>query len=324
MRRGGRILTVPDYETLMLPVLKITADGCETIPEAIPSLVEKFGLTPEEASQMLPSGKQTVIANRAHWARNYMSHAGLVTQKKRGHYEISPDGKTLLASAPDRIDKNTLLGFSSFAQWYSKSVSRKRYVDADEGTESNASDGNPEKAIETATPEEVIDSAAHAIETELASSLLLEVLGLSPVRFERLILDLLRAMGYGGGADSMYRETAQSGDGGIDGIIDEDALGLDAVYIQAKRYAPENKIGREALQAFVGSLTGEGASKGVFVTTSDFSQPARDYVHRVQQRVVLINGDRLARLMIAHEVGVRARQTYVIRSVDEDYFADPT
>jgi restriction system protein len=174
------------------------------------------------------------------------------------------------------------------------------------------------------TPNALIERAARDIEMTLADELLAAILALSPLRFERLILDLLRAMGYGGGAEGMYRETPGSGDGGIDGIIDEDALGLDAVYIQAKRYAPDNKVGREALQAFVGSLTGEGATKGVFVTTSDFSKPARDYVQRVQQRVVLINGDRLARLMIAHEVGVRARQTFVIRSVDEDYFADTT
>lgn len=129
-------------------------------------------------------------------------------------------------------------------------------------------------------------------------------------------------MGYGGGLSGMYRQTAAVNDGGIDGVIDEDALGLDAVYIQAKRYAPHHKVGREALQAFVGSLTGEGAGKGVFVTTSDFTVGAVEYVSRVQQRIVLVNGDRLARLMIAHEVGVRARQTYVLRTIDEDYFAE--
>lgn len=152
---------------------------------------------------------------------------------------------------------------------------------------------------------------------------LTNVLRLDPRRFERLILDVLRAMGYGGGLDTDYRTTAASGDGGIDGVINEDALGLDAVYIQAKKYAPENKVRREALQAFVGSLTGEGASKGVFVTTSSFSRHAMDYAQRLQNhRVVLIDGERLARLMIAHDVGVRAAQTYVVKEIDENYFPD--
>ncbi|MCE8508802.1 restriction endonuclease [Ruegeria pomeroyi] len=156
----------------------------------------------------------------------------------------------------------------------------------------------------------------------MASEVFEAVLSLSPARFEKLVVDLLIAMGYGGGDLERGLQTNLSGDGGIDGIINEDELGLDAVYVQAKRYAPDNKVGRPALNAFVGSLTGEGATKGVFVTTSDFSREARDYVSRVQQRIVLINGDRLARLMIKHEVGVRARRTYVLRSVDEDYFAD--
>ena len=148
------------------------------------------------------------------------------------------------------------------------------------------------------------------------------MLTVSPKQFEQLIVDLLLAMGYGGGDRTMGERIGRSGDGGIDGVINEDALGLDAVYIQAKRNSPDNRIGRPTLQAFVGSLTGEGATKGVFVTTSDFSREARDYLNRVQHRIVLINGERLARLMIQHEVGVRARKTYVLRSVDEDYFTE--
>ncbi|MCU9839621.1 restriction endonuclease [Ruegeria sp. WL0004] len=172
------------------------------------------------------------------------------------------------------------------------------------------------------TPQEQIEQALSQIADALASEVLEAVLSLSPARFEKLVVDLLIAMGYGGGDLERGLQTNLSGDGGIDGIINEDELGLDAVYVQAKRYAPDNKVGRPALNAFVGSLTGEGATKGVFVTTSDFSREARDYVARVQQRIVLINGDRLARLMIKHEVGVRARRTYVLRSVDEDYFSD--
>lgn len=146
---------------------------------------------------------------------------------------------------------------------------------------------------------------------------------MDPTRFEQLIVDLLLAMGYGGGRQEMGRRLGRSGDGGIDGVIDEDALGLDAVYVQAKRYAPGNTVGRPAIQQFIGSLTGEGATKGVFVTTSAFSAEARDYAARVQHRIVLIDGPRLARLMVAHDVGVRTRQTCAVKTVDEDYFADP-
>lgn len=312
-------MAIPDYESLMRTVLQAFADGARNVSEVLPTVQSQFEITDEEAAELLPSGRVTIIASRVHWARTYLSKADLLTSPKRNLHVITQRGRELLQQCPDRIDNDVLTQFDGFKTWKERSQAP---ADGDTGLPVNDTLSKSPINKTSLTPEEVIATAARTIEAELSDALLQEVLGLSPTRFERLILDLLRAMGYGGGADSMYRETAQSGDGGIDGIIDEDALGLDAVYIQAKRYAPENKIGREALQAFIGSLTGEGASKGVFVTTSDFSKPARDYVHRVQQRVVLINGDRLARLMIAHEVGVRARQVYVIRSVDEDYFAE--
>jgi restriction system protein len=169
----------------------------------------------------------------------------------------------------------------------------------------------------------MIERAAKEAEAALAEDLLQRLYSMHPVRFERLILDLLKAMGYGSGTFGKHEMTKTSGDGGIDGIIHEDALGLDAVYIQAKRYQAETKVGRPAIQQFIGSLTGEGATKGVFVTTSDFSAEARGYLSKVQHRVVLIGGRELARLMIRHGVGVRDRISYIIRSVDEDYFADP-
>jgi len=307
-------MPVPDFQTLMLPVLTLTSQGRATIPDMLPDLARRFTLSEEEQAELLPSGKQSVLSNRAHWARNYMYQAGLVDQIKRGHYRVSDAGRALLDENPSSIDRQTLSRFPAFNRWLGKTSEKPKG-----GSDTAVPLPDP---FEVETPESTIEKAARQIEAALARELLDAVLALSPERFERLILDLLRAMGYGGGADGMYRETPRSADGGFDGIIDEDALGLDAVYIQAKRYAPDSKVGREALQAFVGSLTGEGASKGVFVTTSDFSKHARDYMARVQQRIVLINGDRLARLMIAHDVGVRARQTYVIRSVDEDYFAD--
>jgi restriction system protein len=237
----------------------------------------------------------------------------LVEPIKRGHYQLSATGQAFLETKPTTINNEVLKSFPKFLDFISRSQPKHN-----EGLET-VSDTLPPK---TETPDDLIANAFAQIESALVVELLEAVQSLSPSKFEQLIVDLLLAMGYGGGDRSMGERIGKSGDGGIDGIINEDALGLDAVCIQAKRYAPDSKVGRPALQAFVGSLTGEGANKGVFVTTSDFSRDARDYLQKVQHRIVLINGDRLARLMIAHEVGVRARKTYVLRSVDEDYFTE--
>jgi restriction system protein len=184
-------------------------------------------------------------------------------------------------------------------------------------------DVSPEVFVEDVTPDEAMQRAFLQLNSALEAEILEQLHVMHPVRFERLILDLLKAMGYGSGSFGKHEMTKTSGDGGIDGIIHEDALGLDAVYIQAKRHQAETKVGRPTIQQFIGSLTGEGATKGVFVTTSDFSAEARGYLAKVQHRVVLIGGRELARLMIRHGVGVRDRMAYVIRSVDEDYFSDP-
>ena len=303
----------------MLPVLRLIAAGHATIPESVPSLVTNFGLSQEEAEILLPSGKQSLIANRAHWARHYMSQAGLVVAQKRGSYVLTEEGRKLLDTDPSTINNSTLNQFSAFRDWRDRSASKR-------GTTDEASENTEEfptiPASPSSTPEETIGTAASLLDAALGDDLLRILRDISPVRFERLILDLLSAMGYGGGDLSNTKMTKSTGDGGIDGIIHEDALGLDAVYIQAKRNAPDNKISRPAIQQFVGSLTGEGATKGVFVTISDFSTDARGYLSRVQHRIVLINGQELARLMIRHGVGVRTRTTYLVRGVDEDYFAD--
>lgn len=299
----------------MLPVLRLTAEGVARIPDAVPLLAAEFGLTEEEVSAVLPSGRTSVLASRAHWARTYMSQAGLVRPVKRGVFEITPEGRALLETDPAQIDNAVLLRYPRFAEWKSRSAEKKPGgVSASALVEATAA--------EAATPDERIERAFSEINADLAEEVLVRVLECSPPFFERLIVDLLVAMGYGRGRDGAGYQIGRSGDGGIDGVINEDALGLDAVYIQAKRYQPDSKIGRPAIQQFVGSLTGEGATKGVFVTTSDFSAEAREYVRRVQQRIVLINGSELARLLITHEVGVRARRTYVLRSVDEDYFIE--
>lgn len=305
-------MPVPDYETLMLPVLRLFAAGAKNVAECLPSLKGEFAISDEEARELIPSGRITVLQSRAHWARTYLSKAGLLESPKRNYHVITERGRTLLATKPARIDNKLLEQFEGFNDWREGGSSDTLH----------SAPVEPAPTIEDSqTPEEAMD-AAHAI---LNSALRDELFGLlqeiSPQQFERLILDLLSSMGYGGGDIANGQMTKATGDGGIDGIINEDALGLDAVYIQAKRYAPENKISRPDIQRFVGSLTGEGATKGVFVTTSDFSREARDYLTKVQHRIVLINGQMLAKLMIQHGVGVRARTTYVIRSVDEDYFS---
>jgi restriction system protein len=294
-------------------VLDAFANGATSVPEILPVLIRTFDLTPEDVEERLPSGSMTVLANRTHWARTYMSKAGLLTSPKRGRHEITQKGCDALARFPERIDNDALMGFEGFETW------RNTVKTVDDLNET----GSVSQAIEERlTPEDRLSAAFAEIEATLVSEVLDAIRTMQPVKFEKLVIDLLLAMGYGGGALARGRQTRLSGDGGIDGIVNEDELGLDAIYIQAKRYAAENKVDRPALNAFVGSLTGEGATKGVFVTTSDFTQGAVDYVERVQHRIVLINGDRLARLMIRHEVGVRARQSYIIRSVDEDYFSD--
>ncbi|MDK3017735.1 restriction endonuclease [Pseudodonghicola flavimaris] len=308
-------MSIPTFQNLMLPVLRLIADGHETIPSCLAPLAEQFELTPDEVNELLPSGKQTVLANRAHWARNYMSQAGLVEPIKRGSYRLTPQGEATLRADLEQIDVDYLSRFPSFQEFRNRSNSDAA---AERKPHSPALPGQDPAD----TPQEQIERAIHAHNRALNSDVIEAVLSLSPARFERLVVDLLLAMGYGGGDLERGLQTSLSNDGGIDGVINEDTLGLDAVYVQAKRYAPDNKVGRPALNAFVGSLTGEGASKGVFVTTSDFSKDAIAYVSRVQQRIVLINGQRLAQLLIEHEVGVRARKTYILRSVDEDYFSE--
>lgn len=308
-------MPIPDFQTLMLPVLRHFAEGAQNVAQMLPSLQKEFEISDEEAAVMNPSGTMTTFANRTHWARTYLSKAGLLSSPGRNRHQITQSGRSLLESGIERIDLKTLEQFPVYMAWREKESTEQPGAIIQEKP-----DQMPARATET--PEERIEKDYNSVNSSLVDDLIAAVRSMHPVKFERLILDLLTRMGYGAGDLANSQMTKTTGDGGIDGIINEDALGLDAVYIQAKRYAPDSKVGRPALQAFVGSLTGEGATKGVFVTTSDFSKEARDYLNKVQHRIVLINGERLARLMIQHEVGVRARKTYVLRSVDEDCFAE--
>lgn len=316
-------MPIPDYETLMLPVLRLFDQGAKNVAECLPRLKVEFDVTDDEAAELLPSGRVTVLQSRAHWARTYLSKAGLLESLKRNQHVITPKGREVLAANPARIDNTFLDSFEGFRDWRVRASTEPedtgKVIDQPADRQAPVSSLRAEASQ---TPEDAMASAHKVMNAALRDDLLALLQTMNPIRFERLILDLLAAMGYGGGDLNNGRVTRAAGDGGIDGVIDEDALGLDAVYIQAKRYDPSYKVGRPDLQRFVGSLTGEGATKGVFVTTSDFSREATGYVDRVQHRIKLINGQRLASLMIQYGVGVRARSTYTIHSVDEDYFSE--
>jgi restriction system protein len=305
-------MAIPDYQTLMLPVLRLASAGEIGVRACIEQLGREFMLTDEERAELLPSGKQTVFANRVHWAKTYMAKAGVVQLTKRGHFVATDRGLGLLKRNLSRIDNNVLAQFDEFRAF--RAVKLPGSVTKD-GRESVA------PALEAATPEESVEVAAKEIEDDLQTELLDRVVKASPAFFEKLVVDLLIAMNYGGGAGSGKR-IGRTGDGGIDGTINEDPLGLDIVYIQAKRYAPGNSVGVEKVREFAGAMVERGATKGVFVTTSHFASPARTYADRIPQRLILIDGAELARLMVRYGVGVRTIRTIEIKKTDLDYFEE--
>ncbi len=288
-------MDLPDYQTLMLPVLKHAANGQTRVPDVADKIAEELGLSVEQRDILLPSGRQRVLHNRIHWSKFYMSKAGLVASPARGKFVATEAGRALLATNPTRIDVGILLQFPAFKEFYNGNSAA--------GLESAAS--SETKPSEANTPEEQIEAAFQSVQSALRTELLDRIAENSPAFFEQLIVDLLVAMGYGGSHKNAAMQLGRSGDGGVDGVINEDRLGLDRLYVQAKRYAVGNSVGRPDVQGFVGSLVGLGATKGVFVTTSTFSTQARDFVKHLSQRVILIDGQRLAGLMIEHGVGVR-------------------
>lgn len=305
-------MPVPTYEALMLPVLRGAATGPRRIPELAEDVASELGLTLEEREALLPSGRQRLLHNRLHWAKFYMTKAGLIEAPQRGVFTASAAGRTLLAQNPIKIDNAVLLGYPAF----------QAFVQAQKGGQGEVAAAESLPQADDLTPEEKIDQSAKALERIVRSDLMDRVSKGTPEFFEALIVDLLVAMGYGGSHADTAKRIGRSGDGGVDGVISEDRLGLDRIYVQAKRYAVGNTVGRPDIQTFVGSLVGFGATKGVFVTTSTFSQQARDYAKHLSQRVVLIDGGELATLMIEHSVGVRTARTLALKRVDEDYFND--
>lgn len=292
----------------MLPFLRFLADGAEhTLREADDHLADFFALSDSERAELLPSGRQATFTNRIGWARTYLKKAGLLESPRRAVFKISERGRRALASNPARIDIKFLEQFSEFMEF--------RQIKAE-----NSSDHISEPSDSEATPEEAIENAYQALRQELASEILSRILGCSPVFFEQLVVELLVKMGYGGSRRDAGERIGQTGDGGIDGIIKEDRLGLDTIFIQAKRW--QGSVGRPEIQKFVGALQGQRAKKGVFITTSSYTSDASNYASHIDTKVVLIDGKRLADLMIDFDVGVAPAASYVVKRIDSDYFEE--
>ena len=306
-------MAVPDYETLMRPTLGALADGQpRTRAQLRDSVAPVAGVHGDDLLKMLPSGKATVFGSRVGWALTYMSQAGLIARPKRGVYVITDRGRQILDTHQDRIDNGVLQQFREFLEF--QSTHR-------EGRPVGTHGEPPSVSVSELSPTEAIERLVSDADDAVAAELLDRVLAQPPMFLETLSLRLLRAMGYGG-KEALLTHTGKPGDAGLDGIIRQDALGLDLVGVQAKRYERELAVQRPEMQAFVGALQGAQTSRGVFVTTGRFSSGARQFAEQVAMRLVLIDGMELTRLMVRYDVGVTAKETYRLKSVDDDFFDD--
>jgi restriction system protein len=306
-------MPIPDYQRAMLPLLRAVADGREyKFNDLVETLSDQFKLTEEERNELLPSGQTFLFGNRIGWARTYLKKAGLLDSPRRAVIVITDQGKEVLQTNPTEINVKFLKRFPEFVEFQTP----KKDELIVEASPAMLDEGSQE------TPEETLESSYLRIRKTLAQDLLNKVISLSPAFFERLVVELLVKMGYGGSIADAGKAIGKSGDEGIDGTIKEDKLGLDVIYIQAKRWAPGNVVGRPELHKFVGALAGQGAKKGVFITTSSFSKDARDYAPRNETKIALIDGEQLAQLMIDYNLGVTLQQTYEIKRMDHDYFGE--
>ena len=297
----------------MLPFLKFSGDGQEHTPrEAVENLASMFNLTESDRQELLPSGSQRIFDNRVAWTKTHLLKASLIESPRRSYFKITQRGRSVLEQNLPKLNMAFLRQFPEYVEFQAP---RRNEGSSDE----------PVVIIEEiSTPDETLDSAYQSIRKTLAQDLLNKVVSLSPAFFERLVVELLVKMGYGGSIADAGKAlvTGKSGDEGIDGTIKEDKLGLDVIYIQAKKWTPGNVVGRPELQRFVGALAGQGAKKGVFITTSNFSKEAIDYMPRNETKIVLIDGEQLAQFMIDYNLGVTVQQTYEIKRMDNDYFGE--
>ncbi len=300
------IMSVPKFDQLLLPLLQFARDGQEhALKDAIQYIENHFKLTDAEKSQLLPSGHQRTIVNRAGWARTHLMKAGMIEYPRRGCLRITPRGSEYLSKNPTALTVDDLAQYPDYeANWHP----------SDSGIQKDS------KESQELTPEERIEGAFDELKGDLISNLLDQISKVSPAFFERLVVDVLLAMGYGGSLKDAGKAIGKSGDGGIDGTINEDKLGLDVIYIQAKRW--EATVGRPEIQKFMGALAGKRAKKGVFITTSSYSNDARTYADSIDAKIVLVDGKQLAELMIEHGVGVSQQDAYIVKKIDADYFTE--
>jgi restriction system protein len=302
---------IPDYQSIMLPLLESISDSKEhKMRNVTDDLAKKLGVTEAEQKELLPSGVAPVFYNRTAWAKTYLKKAGLIDSPKQGIVVISKRGLDVLNKKPSSINVKFLKQFNEFVEFQTS-----KREDGEIET-----DANEEQSIQT--PEESLETAYQKIRKSLASELINKVIELSPSFFEKLVVELVVKMGYGGSIKDAGKAMGKSGDEGIDGTIKEDKLGLDIIYIQAKRWKPGNVVGRPELQKFVGALAGQGAKKGIFITTSNFTKEAIEYTPRNETKIVLIDGEQLAQLMIDYNLGCTTQQTYEVKKIDNDYFGE--
>jgi len=301
-------MTIPDYQTIMLPLLRFASDGVEhRFRDAVEALAKHFDLSEEERLELLPSGRYPAFDNRVGWASTYMKKAGLIEGPRRGYLKITARGLSVLRERPKAIDSKFLDRYPEFVAFRKKSG----------GSGNSKPQASTDKADEQ-TPIEAIENAYQTVRDNLIAELLQQIKNCSPVFFEGLVVEVLVKMGYGGTRKDAGEVLGRSGDEGIDGVINEDRLGLDKIYIQAKRW--EGTVSRPEIQKFVGALLGRQARKGICMTTSDFSKQARDYASAIESSVVLIDGETLAGLMIDYGVGTTVESSYEIKRIDSDYF----
>jgi len=303
-------VSIPDYQSLMRPLLEVAYDGEIKVSAAVDELAKRLRLSDEERSELLPSGRQTTFSNRVHWAKNYLSQAGLLLSTRYGYFKITDRGREALKT-DITINNQYLERFPEFLEFRSRGQSEKNATEPESGFRHSQNDQ---------TPDETLRSAYRSINDSLAAELLAKIRGASSAFFEELIVQLLLAMGYGGTAEKAGRTLGRSGDGGVDGVIDQDALGVDQVYIQAKLYKEANKISSGDIRDFFGALNLKRAQKGIFVTASRFTPSAIETAEQLGSRIVLVDGEMLARLMIRYCVGCRIEEKIEIKKIDDDFF----
>ena len=299
-------MAIPDYQSIMLPLLKLALDKKEhSMQDTIERLAALFNLSESERRELLPSGQQEIFDNRVGWARTYLKKAGLIDSPKRGIFVITEKGLSVLKTNPPKINVAFLRQYPEFVEFQTVKKESKE-------TEEDVSSQQ--------TPEESLEYGYQKLRQALAQDLLNKIKSCSPSFFEKLVVELLVKMGYGGSRRDAGQAIGKSGDEGIDGIIKEDKLGLDVIYIQAKKW--EGVVGRPEIMKFVGALQGQHARKGIFITTSYFTEDAMQYAKKVDSKIILLDGDELSKLMIDHDIGVARMASYDIKRIDSDYFSE--